>query len=337
MSKLGQGKTLALAGRMVAIASLPTLAAPLAAGESEQILVVKDQYPSISPDGKRMVFESNRAGEHHQIFLMDLETRDIVQLTHDFMPSETPVWSPDGEHILFAHKVADEPRPTWEIFRMNADGSSPVNLTGTPGHDGHHHYSADGQSIIFNSTRVTDMTGLTEEQLDNGGYNYEVYRMDADGGNVTRLTDYFEWDTYPSLSPDGSTLVWRRILPEGGSGPSGMNSEIYMADADGRNPRNITNNAAFDGYPLFSPDGSKLAFASNRDGKAPLEFNIYIMDVSTRVITRVTETIDGTEQVRPSWFPDGRKIVYNLEHPDGRSEIHVMELPKELHGGTSER
>lgn len=299
---------------------------PIASEEMAKSGVVSDQYPSFSPDGTRIVFESNRAGPVDQIFVMDLKSREVTQLTDSVEQNETPVWSPNGASILFSRRVADAPRTTWDVFSMNADGSNVRNLTNSPGHDDHPRYSPDGSKIVFNSARQTDFTKLTEQELDNGGYNYEIYIMNADGGAPVRLTDYFEWDTYPSISQDGERLLWRRVLPEGGSGESGLNSEIYMSDIDGKNIKNLTSHPSFDGYPVWSPDESLIAFASNRDGTKPLEFNIYVLDPDTGNVTRLTKTIADVEQVRPAWSADGKTIAFNRDYPDGRSEIHILDV-----------
>jgi len=307
-----------------------------AAQETQRLGVVSDQYPSFSPDGKSITFESNRAGPVDQIFVMDLTSGEVTQLTHSIEQNEGPVWSPDGASILFSRRITDTPRTAWDVFSMNRDGLNVRNLTNSPGHDDHPRYSPDGSKIVFNSARRTDFAKLTEHELDNGGYNYDIYIMNADGGEPARLTDYFEWDTYPSISRDGKKLLWRRVLPEGGSGESGLNSEIYMSDIDGKNIKNLTNHPSFDGYPVWSPDGAHIAFASNRDGSAPLEFNIYLMDNKSGAVTRLTETIAGVEQVRPAWSPDGRSIVFNRDFPGGRAEIHVLDLSKNLDAPKSE-
>ena len=95
---------------------------------------------------------------------------------------------------------------------------------------------------------------------------------------------------------------------------------------DGSDVRNLSDHPDFDGYPTFSPDGSWVAFASNRDGNTPTEFNLYLVDLNGEHLTQLTETITGVEQVRPAFCTDGKRIVFNRDWPDGRVEIHILEV-----------
>ena len=96
------------------------------------------------------------------------------------------------------------------------------------------------------------------------------------------------------------------------------NPEIYVMDADGGNQENLTNHPAFDGAPDWSPDGTKIAFDSNRDG-GPSQ--IYVMDADGKNVFRLTE---GRGQKRhPDWSPDGRKIAFSVD--DREDYIAVMD------------
>ena len=96
------------------------------------------------------------------------------------------------------------------------------------------------------------------------------------------------------------------------------NAEIYVMDAGGRNQENLTNNPAYDGHPDWSPDGTKIAFASNRDGGP---FQIHVMDADGKNVSRLT---DGPgEKVHPDWSPDGGKIAFSVK--DWVDHIDLMD------------
>ncbi|MDX1619321.1 MAG: hypothetical protein R3224_11095 [Balneolaceae bacterium] len=133
--------------------------------------------------------------------------------------------------------------------------------------------------------------------------------------------------TWPS--PDGTALLWRRILPVEG-GDRG-NSEIFIAERDGSNPRNLSVHPGFDGYPAWASDGSKIVFASTRNesgDRTPPK--IFVMDPDGSGITQITKSSPDLADVRPWFSPGGRRIVFNRIYIDeDRTEILVGTLPPE--------
>ena len=150
--------------------------------------------------------------------------------------------------------------------------------------------------------------------------------MKADGTDVKRLTKNDIWDTYASWSPDGKKILYRsRIKAPGntyGGEPMEFNSEIFLMDADGTNPINLSNHKAFDGWPSWSPDGKRILFSSNRSGP----FQIYVMNVDGSNVQALVQSPGvGEEFTKPIWSRDGSKIVFTRTK-DGNVEIFTLEV-----------
>ncbi len=126
--------------------------------------------------------------------------------------------------------------------------------------------------------------------------NDEIYVMNPDGTNATRLTNNRAIDELPRWSPDGKRIVFQ-------SKRDG-NYEVYIMNSDGSDQENITNNPADDGTPCWSPDGHTIAFYSNRDGKN----QIYSMNVDGTELKKLTN--ENTGAFAPDWSPNGRQIAF---------------------------
>jgi len=154
-------------------------------------------------------------------------------------------------------------------------------------------WSPDGSKIAF----ASDRDG-----------NHEIYVMNADGSNPTRLTTHMSFDGKPSWSPDGSKIAFM-------SERSGV-SHIYVMNADGSNVVGLTTFSGYwDGLPAWSPDGSKIAFVR------PVECDDYYSSCHNIFVMNA----DGSGQVRfetrshdsePAWSPDGRWIVFETRYCD---------------------
>lgn len=140
--------------------------------------------------------------------------------------------------------------------------------------------------------------------------NDEIYVMNPDGSNPTRLTNTPWPERDPAWSPDRAKIAF--VSARDG------NLEIYVMNADGSNQTRLTHSNAEDTSPAWSPDGSKIAFVSNRDNP---NREIYTMNPDGTGVIRLTS--NNTLDSSPSWSPDGTKIAFVTDRA-GNDEIYVM-------------
>ena len=254
----------------------------------------------------QIAFSSEREG-NREIYVMNADGKNQQRLTNNRHEDWSPSWLPDGKRIVFVSDRDGHPDiiPGWftyEIYVMDADGGNQQNLTNNPADDKFPSWSPDGKQIVFQSDRVDFR-------------NPEIYVMDADGGNQRRLTENRADDWQPSWSPDGNRIAFASVR-EGH-----FNFEIYVMDADGGNQRRLTENLKNDWFPSWSPDGKRIAFASDRKGDLA-NFEIYVMDADGGNQRRLTE--NRADDLYPTWSPDGERIAFMSER-DGNMEIYVMD------------
>ena len=271
-------------------------------GTPTAVLPVQDAYPHVSGDDK-VVFQSNRAGGL-KLFVARLDGTELRQLTSGPGDDATPIWSPDGTQVAFASDRGGNE----DVWLVRADGTELRNLTNHPAGDSHPNWSPDGRFMVFCSTR-------------GDGENDDIYVIDTGGSNLRRLTDNgLHWDTFPSFSPDGRTILFRRLLRERTSEGTLANSEVMRMNADGSGVANLSQHPWFDGWPSWSPDGRRIAFSSNRSDA----YQIYVMNADGSGIIRVVDS--PYTDVRPQWLPDGKGLIFNREH-DGRTEMLKVKAP----------
>jgi Tol biopolymer transport system component len=193
--------------------------------------------PNVSPDGKKIVFQS-WVDDIGEIYVMDIDGGNVVQLTNNSVYDGDPVWSPDGTKIAWESK----PNVNEQIYVMNADGTNQQRLTNNTYWDAVPRWSPDGKEIIYESWTTN---------------NWAIYTMNADGSGVKLIISGNYDCNFPSFSPDGSKIVYHNW--EDPNQP-----DIYIANRDGTNKTRLTTNAANDWVPLWLPRkaGVKVSAAS---------------------------------------------------------------------------
>ena len=245
-----------------------------------------DDSPAWSPDGKRIAFVSNRDA-NQEIYVMDSDGKNQTRLTQNQAVACSPTWSPDGTKIAFLSK----PKPSkdeengprerlyddgYAVYVIDADGKHQKRLTENEVDNHGLAWNPNSTKIIFQSYR--------------NGFEREIYEVDTEGKKLNRLTENQVLDIEPAWSPDGSKIVFVSSF-----------RDIFVMDADGKNPKNLTGNKAGnkarDWGPAWSPDGTKIAFVSDRDGN----WGVYVMDADGKNPKRLTE--NQRTNCSPAWSP----------------------------------
>ncbi len=243
----------------------------------------------------RIAFYSLRDG-NFEIYTVDPDGGNPLNLTRDLALDWLPAWSPDGARIAF---VSDRDGNE-EIYVMDADGRGLTRLTTDPGVDRGPAFSPDAQRIAYYSERSG--TGV-------------IYLMNADGSGATPLTPTMTQSELPKWSPDGRQILFQSR--------SDGDWDVYVMNADGSGLRNLTHNDVVDTSPDWSPDGRAIVFSSNRDSD---HYEIYVMSADGLDAHRVTN--GAANCWTPAWSADGQFLysackvgsVYQLfrMRPDGR-------------------
>lgn len=226
-----------------------------------------DANPTWSADGKRIAFESTRAG-YTNIFAVRADGTHLRELTFAQSFNGDPAWSSTNRIAFESDRTGNT-----EIWVVNPDGSGEKQLTTDSSFNGDPAWSPDGSKIAFTSTR---------------GGDREIYVMNADGSGQTRLTSAPGISQNPSWSPDGLSIAFD-------SNRSG-NFEIYAMNVDGSDQTRLTDNGALDALPSWSPDSRHVAFVSERFRRGIRR--IYTMDLDGAHVRMITK---GKFDMSPDW------------------------------------
>ena len=229
-----------------------------------------------------------------EVFVMNPDGTDQTRITFDERTDQQPNISPDGRRIVFCStRITDtNPEGDLEIFVMDFDGGNVMQLTfnGAGINDAWPRWSPNGKQIVFHS---------------NVDGNFEIYLINSDGSDLTRVTDYPGIDQFPEWSPNGNQLLIRRDM------------DIYLIDPDGTNPVQLTENTALNQMGSWSPNGKQITFMSSREGYC----SVFIMNSDGSDQTNLTPKPDGIPNNQfcsraPAWSRNGQQIYFSSFRPE---------------------
>jgi Tol biopolymer transport system component len=217
----------------------------------------------------------------YDIFTANLDGTGLTRLTDNPKYDAEPVISSDGKQLVFGSQREGD----FDIYIMNIDGSQVRRLTDRLGYDGGPWFSPDGGKIVWRAwyPETGEEKALWKDSMEKDyivAVPLDIWVMDADGSNKRRIIRNGATNWAPSWHPDGRRIIFSSNMDDWRAdiGKFGHNFEIYMINLDGTGLERITYNTTFDSFPMFSPDGRKLSFASNRNPRKPRETDIFIAD-----------------------------------------------------------
>jgi TolB protein len=237
----------------------------------------------------------------------------------------------DGKHIIYAstHLDADTCPPvpdrskygnkyiwplydSYDIFMADLNGKIVKQLTHAKGYDAEATLSPDGKKMIYTSDKDGDI---------------DLYIMDLKTGKEKRMTNTLGYDGGAWFSPDGKKIIWRASRPQTDSAikeykellaqnlVAPVNMEVFVANTDGSNIRQVTHFGQANWAPAYFPDSKRIIFASNQEYKRGFPFNLYSINEDGSNLQKITH--EKIFDAFAMFSPDGKKIIFCSNRNNG--------------------
>ncbi len=292
----------------------------------DEKLIFQSDWDAINEQGCDQIFVMNADGS-------PLEDGERYRLVSTGKGRTTcSYFMPDGRIVYASTHAADPACPPtvmfeqgryvwpiyegYDIYITDEQGSNPELLIGGEGYDAEATVSPDGRFILFTSTRSGDL---------------ELWRYEVATGELLQLTDELGYDGGAFFSRDSKKIVWRASRPTGEEAgvyrdllakgfvePKALN--LYVADIDGSNARQVTDLPGANWAPFFHPSGEKIIFASNHHSmdQGGRLFDLFMVNVDGSGVEQITHS--GTFDAFPMFSFDGTKLVFASNRNASRTE-----------------
>ena len=237
----------------------------------------------------------------------------------------------DNQHIIYAstHLASSDCPPVpdrakygnkyiwplyrgYDIFKADLNGKIIKQLTSSPFYDAEATLSPDGKKMIYTSTKDGDI---------------ELFIMELKSGKEKRITNELGYDGGAWFSPDGKKIIWRASRPKTEAAineykellaqdlVAPTNMEVWVANVDGYDAKQVTNFGQANWAPTFMPDSKRIIFASNHEYKRGFPFNLYTINGDGSNLQKVSR--DKGFDAFPMFSPDGKRIVFASNRNNG--------------------
>lgn len=279
-----------------------------------------------SPDSKQIIFQSTRGTQQcDQEYVMNADGSNQHMVSTGKGATTCGYFLSDNQHILYASTHEGNPscpmppdhskgyvwavHPTFDIYMATLDGKIVKKLTDTPGYDAEATVNFKTKKIVYTSMASGDL---------------ELWTMNEDGSGKKRITSVEGYDGGAVFSRDGTKMVWRAYHPDTPEKKAAyrallkqnlttpMKMELWLANADGSNAKQITNYGCASFAPTFTPDGKKLLFASNKAKCDSSLFELYLINLDGSGLEQVTDY--GKFTSFPEFSPDGKKLIFSSSY-----------------------
>ncbi len=290
-------------------------------------------------DGKWLIFQKTNPREGimcDQMFIGKIPSKQGEKFQPQLVSSgkgrtTCGAFMRDGRHVIYAstHLASDTCPPvpdrskygnkyiwplydSYDIFMADLKGKIVKQLTTSKGYDAEATLSPDGKKMIYTSTKDGDI---------------ELYIMELKTGKEKRITNIPGYDGGAWFSPNGKKIIWRAsrpktdaeikeykaLLAENLVAPTNM--EVWVANADGSNARQVSSFGQANWAPTYMPDNKRIIFASNHEYKRGFPFNLYTMNENGSDLKKISR--DNGFDAFPTFSPNGKKILFSSNRNNG--------------------